>query len=146
MNKKHAATKRYLWQIRNLDRALDRQLLEVARLRAKAANVGAAMNGDRVQVSPTNILEEMIVKITEEEQKADGILDMLIDRKNKIICQINKLTNDDSIEVLKLYFIDFVKFDDIPEKANMSRRKVIYDYNRGLEEFEKLHGHMYLTK
>lgn len=144
MNKNHAATKRYLMQIRRLDREVDHQLLEVARLRALAANVSATMNGDRVQVSPTNRLEAMILKIVDEEERAGRLVNDFINRKKEIVEQINCLTNDDSVEVLKLYFIDGVKFDDVAKRSFLSRRKVIYAYNAGLEEFEKLHGHKYI--
>lgn len=144
MNKNHAVTKKYLMQIRRLDRAVNHQLLEVARLRALAANISATIDSDRVQVSPTNRLEEMIMKIVDEEEKADSLVDKFIDRKNTIIQQIAELTDEDSKEILQLYFVEGVLFDNIPDKACMSRSKVIRAYNRGLIEFEELHGYTYM--
>ena len=138
MNKNHLAAKKYLMQIQRLDRAVDHQLLEIARLRALASGIGSTSNSDRVQVSPTNKLESMIMKIMEAEEEADRMIDRLFDKKKLIIEQIDRLPDAECADLLKFYFIDGVKFDDMPDVMHCSRRNVFYTYKRALSDFYEI--------
>ena len=138
MDKKRLAAKKYLMQIQRLDREVDHHLLEIARLRALAAGVGSTANSERVQVSPTNKLESMIMKIVEAEEETDRMIDELFDKKKFIAKQIDCLPDSECADLLKFYFIDGVKFDDMPDVMKFSQRKVFYVYKKALIEFYDL--------
>ena len=145
MRKKHLATKKYLSKIKRLDRAIDHEMLEAQRLRTLATNISSTIGGDKVQTSASDRLENIMIKLIEQENKiADAIEEMAIE-KDRLIQEIELIEDEDCIEILKLYFVNDMKYEDLPVASNMSKSKVLYVYNRGLELFEKMNGEKYIT-
>lgn len=144
MRKKYLATKKYLSKIKRLDRAIDHEMLEAQRLRTLATNISATISGDKVQTSASNRLENIMIKLIEQENRIADAIERMAIEKDRLIEEIELINDDDCIEILKLYFVHDMKYEDLPVAANMSKSKVLYVYNRGLELFERMNGEKYL--
>lgn len=139
MKKSHYKAKKYLMKYQKIENAVRMQLLEINRLRALTTNISVSL-GEKVQTTPEKKLEQQIVKLLEEEEKADRLIKSLIDQKNLIATQINALKGDnmdDCINVLTRYFIYGENFAKIASEISMTERNVYNVYDRALAEFEK---------
>lgn len=139
MKKSHYKAKKYLMRYQKMENAVKMQLLEVSRLKALTTNISVSI-GEKVQTSAENKLEKQIVKLIEEEEKANNLIKNLIYQKNMIAKQINDLEGEnmeDCIKVLTRYFVYGENFSKIATEIDMSERNVYRHYNKGLLEFEK---------
>ena len=139
MKKSHYKAKKYLMGYQKMENAVKMQLLEVSRLKALTTNISVSI-GEKVQTSAENKLEKQIIKLVEEEEKADKLIKSLVERKNMIARQINELDGDDMeycVEVLTRYFVYGENFAKIATEISMSERNVYNVYNKALSEFEK---------
>lgn len=146
MKQSHIATKKYLMKLRHLEQSVNHEMLEVARLRALATNISSVISSDRVQSSPSNRLEKTVLLICEQEKYVEGLIGKYLEQRKAIERQIDAIEDDECIEILKLYFMDGVKFNDLHRKANMSETKVKYVYNKGLELFHEINKDSYMKK
>lgn len=145
-------TKRYLKQIDRYDRMIQNKLSEVYQLRTMVSNISIVVDGDKVQTSGNkDILGNTMAKIYDLEKEIDEIIDEFVEKKNKIIWQIENMMKEFNTErgeeyydVLTAKFVKCMAFDDIPGEVKMSERKMFYVYKEAIEEFEKLYGHEYL--
>ena len=138
MKKTHEKAKRYLRSIRKLDGNVNNELLELARLRALAEKINSHISEVKVQSSGSQSrLEDTVIKISEQEKKVSIAIDTMMARQEVIMSQIDGLENADSREILRMYFVEGVRFFDIHKNLNMSENTVYRYYEKGLIEFEK---------
>ena len=138
MKKSHSKAKKYLWRLRRLQQKIDDQMLEVARLKMLSTGVRALSNGDKVQSSPTNTMENTIIRLLGAEKELEEAISAMLEEKQRIVAQINSLSDDECIRILTLYFVLDMSFSRIErEIAGMSRRTIFRLYDKGLTEFEE---------
>lgn len=93
-------TKQYLLQLQILNTKINQKIEESAQLRSIAKGRGISYDSERVQTSPTNAQENIIVKYLDIEREIDKMIDDYVDQKDKIINQIHKLSDARYIEIL----------------------------------------------
>lgn len=138
MKKSHGKAKKYLWRIRKLQQKIDEQMIEVARLHVMATSIKALSNGDKVQSSPSNTMENTVLRIMAAEEELDKAIETMLTEKQQIVKQINSLSDDECIRILTMYFVCDMSFARIErETKGLSRRTIFRLYDKGLAEFEE---------
>lgn len=139
-------TKEYLGQISRLNRMINNKLTEIAQLKDMAVSISAPQNGDRVQTTPNfDKIGTKYAKIDEMERKIDGMVDELVDKKEKIIQQIDAMEDENTYNILFARYIEKKTFEVIATEMKYSWRQVIRLHGTALKQFEKKYGEEYLN-
>ena len=97
---RNMSAKQYLLQLQILDMKINQKIEESAQLRSIVQGRGMSCDSERVQTSPANIQENMIVKYLDIEREIDKMIDDYVDQKDKIINQIHELSDVRYIRIL----------------------------------------------
>lgn len=139
-------TKQYLMQISRLDRKINNKLSEIAQYRELAQSISAVENKERVQTSPDfDKIGGAISKLDEMERKLDKMIDEYVEKKTKIIEQIDKMDDEIHYQILFSRYIEKKTFEKIATEINYSFRNTTRLHGKALKEFEKIYGHLYLN-
>ncbi|CDA69855.1 putative uncharacterized protein [Clostridium sp. CAG:510] len=140
-------TKEYLGQISRLNRMINNKLTEIAQLKDMAASISAPQNGERVQTTPNfDKIGTKYAKIDEMERKIDGMVDELVDKKEKIIQQIDSMEDENTYNILFARYIEKKTFEVIATEMKYSWRQVVRLHGTALKQFEKKYGEVYLNQ
>lgn len=138
-------TKTYLNQIKRLDMMISNKLSEIYRLKNMASGIFISTDSERVQSSGNkDRLGNTVAKIVDLERETDELIDILFDKRNNIIKQIDSLSNSDYYQILALRYVNYDTFNDISDKTGWSIRQVFRLHGEALQEFEKAFGQTYL--
>ena len=140
-------TKEYLGQISRLNRMINNKLTEIAQLKDMAASISAPQSGERVQTTPNfDKIGTRYAKIDEMERKIDGMVDELVDKKEKIIQQIDSMEDENTYNILFARYIEKKTFEVIATEMKYSWRQVVRLHGTALKQFEKKYGEGYLNE
>lgn len=140
-------TKEYLGQISRLNRMINNKLTEIAQLKDMAASISAPQSGERVQTTPNfDKIGTKYAKIDEMERKIDGMVDELVDKKEKIIQQIDSMEDENTYNILFARYIEKKTFEMIATEMKYSWRQVVRLHGTALKQFEKKYGEGYLNE
>lgn len=140
-------TKEYLGQISRLNRMINNKLTEIAQLKDMAASISAPQSGERVQTTPNfDKIGTRYAKIDEMERKIDGMVDELVDKKEKIIQQIDSMEDENTYNILFARYIEKKTFEVIATEMKYSWRQVVRLHETALKQFEKKYGEGYLNE
>lgn len=140
-------TKEYLGQISRLNRMINNKLTEIAQLKDMVVSISAPQSGDRVQTTPNfDKIGTKYAKIDEMERKIDGMVDELVDKKEKIIQQIDSMEDENTYNILFARYIEKKTFEVIATEMKYSWRQVVRLHGTALKQFEKKYGEGYLSE
>ena len=140
-------TKEYLGQISRLNRMINNKLTEIAQLKDMAASISAPQSGERVQTTPNfDKIGTRYAKIDEMERKIDGMVDELVDKKEKIIQQIDSMEDENTYNILFARYIEKKTFEVIATEMKYSWIQVVRLHGTSLKQFEKKYGEGYLNE
>lgn len=140
-------TKEYLGQISRLNRMINNKLTEIAQLKDMAASISSPQSGERVQTTPNfDKIGTRYAKIDEMERKIDGMVDELVDKKEKIIQQIDSMEDENTYNILFARYIEKKTFEVIATEMKYSWRQVVRLHGTALKQFEKKYGEGYLNE
>lgn len=140
-------TKEYLGQISRLNRMINNKLTEIAQLKDMVASISAPQSGERVQTTPNfDKIGTKYAKIDEMERKIDGMVDELVDKKEKIIQQIDSMEDENAYNILFARYIEKKTFEVIATEMKYSWRQVVRLHGTALKQFEKKYGEGYLNE
>jgi DNA-directed RNA polymerase specialized sigma subunit len=140
-------TKEYLGQISRLNRMINNKLTEIAQLKDMVASISAPQSGERVQTTPNfDKIGTKYAKIDEMERKIDGMVDELVDKKEKIIQQIDSMEDENTYNILFARYIEKKTFEVIATEMKYSWRQVVRLHGTALKQFEKKYGEGYLNE
>lgn len=97
--------KEYLNQLRCLDTKINQKCEELSQLKSTLMGRGMRYDAERVQTSPQNMQENIILKSADLEDKIDSMIDKYIDEKDLIINQIHQLNDDRYMQILYLHYV-----------------------------------------
>ena len=138
-------TKSYLSQIERLDRMIQNKLSEIYQLKTMACSVTVSNDGERVQNSgDKDRMGTTVAKIVDLERETDELVDSFVEKRKRIVKQIDSIENVDYYHVLSMRYIARDTFETIAEKTNWSIRKVFSIHGKALQEFERIYGSEYL--
>lgn len=126
---------------------INNKLTEIAQLKDMAASISAPKNGDRVQTTPNfDKIGTKYAKIDEMERKIDCMVDELVDKKEKIIQQIDSMEDENTYNILFARYIEKKTFEVIATEMKYSWRQVVRLHGTALKQFEKKYGEGYLNQ
>jgi DNA-directed RNA polymerase specialized sigma subunit len=112
-----------------------------------AASISAPQSGERVQTTPNfDKIGTRYAKIDEMERKIDGMVDELVDKKEKIIQQIDSMEDENTYNILFARYIEKKTFEVIATEMKYSWRQVVRLHGTALKQFEKKYGEGYLNE
>ena len=137
-------TKKYLSQISRLNRTIQNKLSEISQLRELSFGIKAIVNEERVQTTPNfDKIGTSIAKIDELERNLDKMIDEYVDKKKKIISQIDSMEDEVIYNILFSRYIERKTFEKIATEMNYSFRQITRLHGKALSEFEKKYGSQY---
>lgn len=122
--------KEYLRQLRVFSIKIQQKKDELESLKAAAENVSASIDSERVQTSPKDRMPDDVSRIVDLEAEIHkDILEHLI-LKNKIINEIQGLSNPVYIEILYKRYVEYKSLEEIAAEMRYS-----YEHTR------RMHGY-----
>lgn len=112
---------------------------ELDSLKAAAENVSAGIGSERVQTSPKDRMPDDISRIVDLESEIQKDIQELLILKNKIINEIQGLSNPVYIEILYKRYVEYKQFEEIAIEINYSYRQVLRIHGFALQEFKRCH-------
>lgn len=126
---------------------INNKLTEIAQLKDMAASISSPQSGERVQTTPNfDKIGTKYAKIDEMERKIDGMVDELVDKKEKIIQQIDSMEDENTYNILFARYIEKKTFEVIATEMKYSWRQVVRLHGTALKQFEKKYGEVYLNQ
>lgn len=138
--------KQYLSRVHHLRRQCESLERKIMLLRTKAEGLRAiTYDKDKVQVSPTNTIEEAVVELTNLEDRYRHLIVAYSEAISTRIEQIQSLPDSRHSEVLMLRYIEEepnapggrMTFDDIAEEMHYSRIQIVRLHGQALQAFEE---------
>lgn len=124
----------YLNQARRLNDFIESDKRELERLWSQATGLSGADFFERVQGTPTdNGIDGIVEKIIELKHKINNELEQCIALKNEIWDTINTVKNDEERLLLRLRYIEFMRWTDISIKMRYSERRTYKIHGQALK-------------
>lgn len=130
----------YLEQINKLNMMIENKLQEIYALRTTATRVTVSIEQERVKTSPSNVLENTIAKIIDKEWEIDKLVDEMIDKRSKIVEQIDAIENPKFYSILTYKYVQCMSNKEVEQKMKLQERQVKNLHHDALCEFERLYG------
>lgn len=130
--------KESLEHVRDLDRKIEKgleQLQSLKDLAEKCTNVMTGMPGSGNKGNSR--LEQIILKIIEQQDRINAIIDEYVDLSAKVYEAFGKFANYDLAEILELRYVKGLEWDHVAEKTGYSTSWLFKVHKKALAEFEK---------
>lgn len=139
-------TKQYLNQISRLDLMIKNKITELSSLREMCYGLSAIPNEERVQSTPNfDKIGTVISKLDGLERSIDSLVDEFIDKRTKIISQIDSMSDESMYNVLFARYVEKKTFEKISDEMNYSFKQTTRIHGNALREFEKRFGVEYIN-
>lgn len=128
--------KQYLRQAYRLNDLINSDLAELEQLKVLSTSVsspnlsGMPSSGTRKQEAP---FVNAVMKIIELEKVIDAEIDRFVDLKKEIRDVINKVPDNNQKLVLKLRYIQFLKWESVAAEMDLSSKQVHRIHNEALK-------------
>lgn len=128
--------KQYLRQAYRLNDLINSDLAELEQLKVLSTSVsspnlsGMPSSGTRNQEAP---FVNAVMKIIELEKVIDAEIDRFVDLKKEIRDVINKVPDNSQKLVLKLRYIQFLKWESVAAEMDLSLKQVHRIHNEALK-------------
>ena len=138
-------TKQYLNQIDRINRMVNNKLAEIYQLKTMVCSISVSVNEDKVQSSSDkDKLGSAVAKIVDLENEINKAIDVYVDKKERIVSQIDSIKDIMEYQVLFSRYIEHKTFEQIAEDNDYSVRQILRIHGNALVEFEKKFGQEYL--
>lgn len=131
--------KEYLRQLQRLDTVINQKIKGLDDLRLKLQSIGSTdYSKERVQTSPSGDAPfvKIISRIIDLDEEINAGIDKFVDKKYKIISQIQGLKNANHISLLYKRYVEYKKFETIAAEMNFTYQYIIELHRYALTEFE----------
>lgn len=138
-------TQDYLKQIERLDRMIQNKLSEINQLKHIATSITITPKEVNVQVSSDkDRMGNAVAKLLDLEKETDKLVDDYIDKRKRIIEQIDNIEDTNMYHVLSERYIMRKDLSVIAVEMGYSFKQVCRIHGNALVEFERLYGKEYL--
>lgn len=131
--------KEYLQNLKKLDTVINQKIKELDNLKIMSTNIGSFdYSKERVQTSSNGDAPfvKAIEKICILQDEINKEIDNFVDKKHKIINQIQGLSKSKYIDVLFRRYVEYKSFENIAVEMALSYQYVIEIHGYALQEFE----------
>lgn len=135
--------KEYLQQIRRLDELIEQRIKERDALRNFDGVTAIQYDGDPVQTSHSGSapFEKSVEKLISLEEELDVLIDEFVTTKNRIIGEIQSLSNLKYVELLFKRYVEYKSFGEISKEMHYEYYWTCKMHGYALQEFERTHKH-----
>ena len=138
-------TKQYLNQIDRINRTIKNKLSEIYQLKTMVCSISVSSDESKVQTSSDkDKMGSAVAKIVDLENEINEIIDVYAVKRERIISQIEAISDVMEYQVLFSRYIENKTFEQIAEDNEYSVRQIIRIHENALVEFEKKFGQEYL--
>ena len=128
--------KKYLQEIQRVEELLNQRLEELASLKAMHGLRGCNLS-EKVQTSTKgDTLENAVIKCVELQDKVNAMIDEFVDKKNKIIAEIQSLDDKSYSDILYKRYIRYFSVKQIANDLRISENAVKCKLKRAERCFE----------
>ena len=107
-------TKQYLNQIVRINRMINNKLAEIYQLKTMVCSISVSANEDKVQSSSDkDKLGSAVAKIVDLENEINKAIDIYVDKKERIVSQIDSIKDIMEYQVLFSRYIEHKSFEQI---------------------------------
>lgn len=145
VSKKFTSTKAYLSQIDRLDRMIQNKLSEINHLKTIATSITIAPKDVNVQISSDkDRMGSAVAKLIDLEKETDKLIDDYIDKRKRIIEQIDSMEDTNMYHVLSEKYVNRKDLSVISVEMGYSFKQVCRIHGNALVEFERIYGKEYI--
>lgn len=138
-------TKSYLEQVERLNRMIQNKLSEINQLKHIAMSITNEQKEINVQTSSDkDKMGTAVAKLVDLERETDKLVDDYINKRKRIIEQVDSISDTNMYHVLSERYISRKELSVIAVEMGYSFKQVCRIHGNALEEFEKLYGDEYL--
>ena len=126
----------YLESIRALDARIQMKIRQIQSLRDSLTSIYVSTDSERVSHTPNvDLMADTVATIIRIENEIDKQTSELFDKKQRIICLLDRLKVE-SANVLSGYYIEGKSTKELSNSLFMTRRQVQRKINKAIEEFQ----------
>lgn len=132
--------KEYLQQLRRLDTVIDQKIKELDDLKVKSTCIsGFDYSKERVQTSPSGDAPYVrtVSRMIDLNEEINRDIDDFVDRKHKIINEIQSLENTKHIQILFKKYVEYKTFERISVEMNYTYQYIVLLHGYALKEFSQ---------
>lgn len=132
--------KEYLQQLRRLDTVIDQKIKELDDLKVKSTCIGGFdYSKERVQTSPSGDTPYVrtVSRMIDLNEEINRDIDDFVDRKHKIINEIQSLENTKHIQILFKKYVEYKTFERISVEMNYTYQYIVLLHGYALKEFSQ---------
>ena len=132
--------KEYLQQLRRLDTVIDQKIKELDDLKVKSTCIGGFdYSKERVQTSPSGDAPYVrtVSRMIDLNEEINRDIDDFVDRKHKIINEIQSLENTKHIQILFKKYVEYKTFEQISVEMNYTYQYIVLLNGYALKEFSQ---------
>lgn len=128
--------KAYLKQIQGLDKAIQRKVEEIERLKQCAVSTSVSLNADRVQTSGCgDKFETCILMAADLEKEVDQDIDRFYDLKMQCVRMITDIDDECEERVLFERYVNYKNMSEISDLIGKSLRQTQRIHGNALHSF-----------
>lgn len=130
--------KRELRPIKEMEKDIRSVEEEIERLMAVATKMTTNYDGINVQGTPSNKMEEAVVKIEQYRSKLSTMMLKHLDYKNQCLNKVEKIRPKSLQKLLIYYYFQDCTLEETAEKIERSYQWTYEMYKTALEEYAKI--------
>lgn len=137
--------KDYLKQVLLLEEKINQKQMQYKELlRTATLTEAVRYDKEKVQTSLTNdSMSNVVIRYIELQEEINHDIDNFIDIKNKVITEIQALSNAKFVNLLFMRYIQGKKLDEIATSLNYSYQYARELHSRALKAFTKVHPELF---
>lgn len=137
--------KDYLKQVLLLEEKINQKQMQYKELlRTATLTEAVRYDKEKVQTSLTNdSMSNVVIRYIELQEEINHDIDNFIDVKNKVITEIQALSNTKFVNLLFMRYIQGKKLDEIATSLNYSYQYARELHSRALKAFTKVHPELF---
>jgi Protein of unknown function (DUF1492). len=129
--------KEYLSEIKRVEEKIRNKKNRLKKFETQCEGVGAIRyDKDKVQSSPRNLQEELLVKYIDLQREINEEIFKLEKRKIEILREIDTLSNSLDAAILCMRFVEGMSWKEVAKKLNYDCNYVKHRVKRAYEAFE----------
>lgn len=132
--------KKYLLQLHNYNNKIAQTMEQIEALRATASGVtGLDYSKDRVQVSPSDKMADVMAKLVDLENELYAELSEYREKKTLIENQIKGMDDPTLSKLLWLKYVEGLHLEEAAERMGYSFEWIRHKHGDALRKFERLY-------
>lgn len=137
----NAETYDWLYQVRNLDRQIKRKRAKLDALRSCLTPGATRYDAPRVQSTPEDKLEAVMIQVDELERQVEGLQIRKAETINSIADAIDRLEDENEATVLTGFYIGRQPMIKVADQIYVSERTAYYIRKRAVRHLTKILEH-----